>query len=307
MRLMPRLSLGVLAISIMLAGCSPLPLEPKYNRDTLKASGVTYAAVSHADAKAIAAAWHKELGDAAQDRRKQEIAASELLFYGTLLFSGAQLQLAKEFSKGMQLARNIGVGTAAGVQLLSGHYQPKDQRAAFRRGEDRMKCLNDSLSVIPSTWDFDPEAVKGADADLAKGDKPTTLQSLYLAVPRQAMDYIEGFVTPSLQAELLEIKLSTPSKEDLISTVKRYSDDSAKGAGAAASASSEVQKTPLPAPLASGNKNVLSAAEQKKKDEEDKKAAEEAAKARQLKILADAAAIEAITSFSAGLAVCRTK
>lgn len=312
--------IATMVVGAVLTGCgTPWPIEPKYVRKAL-ATGAVPEDLSDIDsAKKIAYNWEKALGDASRDRRKQEIALSELVFYGTLLLTGGQAWLAKEAASTDALrARNLGVAGAAGGSLLNGHYQPRDQRLAFAKAEERMACLNEALSPVPSINDWASFRTEGKDVLSAVNSKMgsgTTLDSLYLAVPRQALAYIEGYVTPQLKAQLLEISLGSPSREEVVAAVKQYNGDKAAGAQAVAeAASAAASDVPESSSLAEAKQSLFAAkgkaedetAARKKLDQEEA-AHKEQVRQAELKVLRRAAAVDAITGFTGAIALCKAK
>lgn len=225
--LVQRLLVMVCAASI--AGCS-LPIAPKYDREALKKLGAMAQVPTVKDVRNIADAWATELEDAARSRQMQELLASEVLFYGTLLFSAGALQSAP-LSDGWRRARNVGAGTAAGSELLRSHYQPTEQELAFKRAAALMRCMTASLQPIPSEDEyvalFDQADKASINAKLTSD--PKDIDVMYNAVPRQTLHFIEQVVLPRLQADLKAITLGTPSKAELVSILDKYKADKSSG------------------------------------------------------------------------------
>lgn len=232
-----------------LTGCATgvLPIEPKYDREALRTSGKTMPdALTVTDVRKIAAAWSDQLNQATRDRRMQSVAAKEVLFYGTLLFTAGSVQMARQASETWRQVRNIGAGAAAGSELFSSHYQTNDQTLAFKHAQVKMSCLIEALQAVPEEAKFtklfsnDPGAKE--KASMALTQDPKDLDALYLAVPAKTLFFIEQTVLPQLQAELLAIQLGTPSRDALTQLVSKFKaaeesgTASAKAAGPSSSA-----------------------------------------------------------------------
>lgn len=287
---MTRKYIVAITATSMLVGCStPWPLEPQFDRKEL-AERATSVPQDYSDidsAKKITDEWRKVMRDASRDRRKQELVISELVFYGTLLLTGGQAWLAKSASsKDALRMRNIGVGTATGANLLDGHYKFKDQRIAFEKAEERMACLNRALSPVPTAAEWSDYRASGTNFDKAiqaKMPNGETVATVYLGVPRQALEFIEGFVQPSLKADLAEISLATPSREEIIAAAKKYTEDKAAGADAVTKAAPGITK-----------------------NNQETDAQRAARQENEALLLKRQRGVEAIASFGAALALCKT-
>lgn len=228
----------VSACLVSLGGCSIWPIEPQYDRNKLKAAGAMSPPVDVDDAKKIAAAWSATLQEATRDRRVEGIVASEVLFYGTLLFTAGSAQLLRGGAEHWRQVRNIGIAGAAGSQLFSSHYQPGDQALAFRKASVRMDCMIEALQPIPDQAEylalFDDTTRAAINARLTQ--EPKDIDALYNAVPGQTLHFMEQVVLPGLQAELQAIRLGTPSKDELADLVDKYKASRSSGDAGAAGA-----------------------------------------------------------------------
>lgn len=295
-----------LAACATLAGCgTPWPLEPVYDPIRLKAQS-NGRANDYSDidsVKSIAFEWQKEMGEATRDRRKQEILVADIVFYGTILLTGGQAWLAKSAGSTTALhVRNVGLGTAVGAGLFGNHYTPKGQRLAFSKAEERMACLNRALNPVPSAEQWSAFQIQqDAFKDLTDKamEKSVDLAGLYVEVPKQALEYIETYVLPNLKAELAEVSLATPSREEIISAAQKYKEQKEAGASAVASAANATPQTSKPA----SDSNALIT-----ESEEDRKARQaREKKEKQLTLMRQAAGIQAIASFSSALSLCKTR
>lgn len=227
-----------------IGGCA-LPIEPKYDREALKAKGALARAPTVKDVRNISDAWADELNEAVRSRSKQDLLASEVLFYGTVLFSAAALQ-GSPLSNGWRQARNVGVGAAAGSELLRSHYQPNEQALAFKRASSLMRCMMESLQSIPeedeyvALFDQTDKALINAALTVA----PKDIDALYNDVPRQTLHFIEQVVIPRLQADLKVITLGAPSKAEFTAILDKYKADKDSG--------DKATKSLAPSALASG-------------------------------------------------------
>ncbi|MDZ7813944.1 MAG: hypothetical protein U5L74_12940 [Ideonella sp.] len=235
------------ALSVALSGCATgiLPIEPKYDRDALLSSTTTMPdAVNVTQARKIAAAWSDQLNQATRDRRMQSLAAKEVLFYGTLLFTAGSIQVARQASESWRLVRNLGAGAAAGSELLGSHYQTNDQTLAFKRAASQMSCLIEALQPIPANDEyfnlFNSKDKESINAKLTIS--PKDLDELYNTVPRKTLHFMEQEVLPRLQAELQSIQLGTPSRDALTQMVDRYKAAQQSGTAGAGSVTAPSQQ-----------------------------------------------------------------
>lgn len=241
----------MVACIVSLVGCA-LPIEPKYDRKELAKKGDMAPMPTVKEVRNIADAWTTELDEATRNLHMQDLIASEVLFYGTLLFTAGSVQIARHASEGWRRARNVGAGAAAGSELLRSHYKPENQALAFKQAAKLMKCVTSALQPIPAE---DAYAALFTAADKGSYNagltvNPKDLDTIYNAVPAQTLEFIEKVVLPKLQADLAAISFGTPTKAELTAVLDKYkadkkSADTANSGGPAAPAAHATWKTLL--------------------------------------------------------------
>lgn len=187
------------------------------------------------NARFLAVGWRDRLESAAVTKRNQTLVAEEVLYYGMLLLTGAQIALTGKGAGGMERdlrhIRNIAGTAALGSTLFSEHYKTGDQQPVFEKAAARMRCVTDLLADVqgdvPDQWsDNDFSALKRKDDGMP-------ILKLYLDIPRQVVDFIERKSVPELRAALSSITVGTPTRAELIQTIQQYTKEQKDASDAA--------------------------------------------------------------------------
>lgn len=216
-------SLLPLIAIIFLTACAKdsviYPLESKATNNDAIARGIEISSIPLTldDARMLTIGWTSILDDASRNRRYSEIAAKEMIFYGTLLAVGGILG-------GSIALRNVGAAVAGAGVVTDQHYQFGEQRSVFFRASLRMQCASRVLDPLdPAILDALPTNASGLLVT-AIGDTSD--------VPKHVSSYVNR-VRQDLRVALASFELSTPSKQDIILAVsanqeqKRVADVSA--------------------------------------------------------------------------------
>lgn len=213
-----------------ISGCSFLPVAD-YNREAVikeaadkQTTNGKSGALTLEDARLLSIGWRDRLEAAALSKRNQALAAEEVLYYGTLLLTGAQAALAANGVGGMERdlrhVRNIAGGAALGSTLFSQHYKTAEQQPVFEKAAARMHCVTDLLADVQADvreqW---PDEV----FDTLTREDGVPLTKLYRDIPRQVVDFVERKSVPELRAALSSITVGTPTRAELIKTIEQYS------------------------------------------------------------------------------------
>lgn len=227
-----RTKLTLVATGLAFSGCTFLPVA-NYNRETVIQEAIDKKdhllgkdrKLNLENARFLAVGWRDRLESAAVTKRNQTLVAEEVLYYGTLLLTGAQTALATKNIGGMERdlrhIRNIAGFSALGSTLFSEHYNTGDQQPMFEKAAARMRCVTDLLADVqedvPAQWsDEDFMALKRKD------DDRTPIFKLYQDIPRQVVEFVERKSVPDLRAALSSITVGTPTRAELIQTIQQY-------------------------------------------------------------------------------------
>lgn len=242
---MKKIALIICALSV--SGCGLLPMAT-YDRDQLITEGrkkkIDISSYDIEDVRILSAEWTAKLNGAANTRRNESIAIEEILYYGTLLFAGAQSAIvskgAGDIPRHLLRLRNVGAGMAAGSTLFSEHYKVKEQQPIFEKAASRMRCATDALSDIVeyhNLWTNEQFLTLVDDTG-----KP--LAPLYDSVPSKTIEYIEKRSLSDLRTALTAISLSSPTKAEIQKVFEDAKVDSDKGGVAVNNNSQEVLQAP---------------------------------------------------------------
>jgi hypothetical protein len=219
-----------------LAGCASVAPMDDYDRDKIieaaRSSQASIKPVSLEDARLLAAGWRDKLESAAVSRERQAMVADEVLYYGTLILTGAQAAIASKgaaaIPHAIMYARNAGAAGAIGSTLYKGHYKPGIQQPIFEKAAMRMRCATDAIA------DIKPELLAHytpAELALTKGNDQESFQQLIDEAPHKIVQFIEQKSVTDLRAALSAITLGTPSKDEIAAVFKQYAAASAEGTG----------------------------------------------------------------------------
>lgn len=196
---------------MLVSGCASwYPIEPKYDEQALIKAGarVPPQTLDVMGSAHLLAGWRMAMEEAAVDRQKGSIVASEILFYGTLLAfigAGATFKYATE-------VRNVGATTVAGSTLFTSHYQQALQQVVFRKAADRLTCAERAIApmaVAPASVLFEPTQAAALNEQLE-------------AVPKQTRQFLDK-QRSELQAALQQVTLQPLTREqwdDLITRTR---------------------------------------------------------------------------------------
>lgn len=201
--------LSLLIITFSLSGCAsdswiyPLESQPTNEEVIQRGAKLSNPPMTLDEARNLVLGWDSILGSAARNRRYSEIAAKEMIFYGTLLAMGGIVG-------GSVALRNVGA-TIAGVGAVGDqHYQFGEQRATFARAARRMECARNVLDPL------DPAVLDAIEGQTAVDLTPYVAATL--DVPRHVNEYILT-VRNDLRVALVAFSLSTPSRQEIESAM----------------------------------------------------------------------------------------
>lgn len=232
-----------------LVGCTFLPTADYSREDVLKTGRTNNAAIvaiTAQDAQILAAEWRNRLESAANNRRDQDFAAQEVLYYGTLLFAGAQSAIASKgvaaIPKDLLHARNVGGALAIGSSLFSQHYKVSEQRPIFEKAAARMRCVTDAMADIRpefrEDWTQD-------EFDRLRDTDNKLIAPLYYSFPQAVVEFIERRSLIDLRAALSAVTLGMPSKDEMAKTFQDWKDQKDKANNSAVStANSQLMAAP---------------------------------------------------------------
>lgn len=218
---------------LFISACGVLPVA-NYDRDAMlseaKLKRVDIHSYSINDVRALSQAWGKKIEEASISRRNQQLFADEILYYGTLLFAGAQSAIASkaggDLPSHLIRLRNIGAGMVTGSTLFGEHYKVRDQQPIFERAGSRMRCANDALAEIVDYHILWTTAEFMAVVD----DSGKPLVTQYDSIPLRAIEYIERRSLPDLRAALQAVSLGMPTKAEVQKVFEDAKGSSEKGA-----------------------------------------------------------------------------
>ena len=130
------------ACLFLLGGCAMYPVVPRWTAEEIKtaAQADPYLASSPAEALQKVQGVRSLLASAADNRKRTELVASEVTYYGTLI-GVVGLSLDK------QGLINTGGGSAGLGTLFTGRYRLGEQATAFRKAEERVACIEEALTA----------------------------------------------------------------------------------------------------------------------------------------------------------------
>lgn len=232
-----------LLLTAGLTGCA-WPVLPTFDRKAQANGKKVVYALDHYEARSLLANWEGAIESAANDRRTAELVVGELTFYGTLVFTAAMAQIAHaggtaEVSRSVLRARNLGAFAAGGSQLLGSHYKWAEQRVAFTKAADRLKCGRQAIAPLnPAVREglISNGYISSVNAALQAAGSETTFEQLWLRVPEETAHFVENQVNPDLRASLQAIALSTPSRAEFSAIFDSWQKASQMGAKAASTA-----------------------------------------------------------------------
>ena len=136
-------ALALLAACLfLLSGCAIYPVVPRWSAEQINAAGKAdpYLAAGPTEALVKVRGVRSLLASAADNRKRTELAASEVIYYGTLI-GVVGLSLDK------QGLINTGGASAGLGTLFTGRYRLGEQAAAFRKAEERVACMEEALTA----------------------------------------------------------------------------------------------------------------------------------------------------------------
>jgi hypothetical protein len=209
-----------------LGGCTFLPTIG-YDREeviqTAENNSKKIDKITLQKARMLAVGWRDTIESAAVSRNNQALITEEVLYYGTLVFTGAQSAIAARgtgtISNDLLHARNIAGAAALGSTLFSAHYKSAEQRPVFEKAAARMRCVTDVLS------DIDESVVNQWPREVfatLKRDDGVLLTSLLRDIPKQVVEFVERKSVPDLRAALESITVGMPTRAELSQAIEEY-------------------------------------------------------------------------------------
>ena len=219
---------GIFALATLVSACSIYPVAPKLSLQELRDRAPSDAQIPPdlSNSRALLAGLHKVLEDGADNRQTISIAASEVLYYGTLLaILGVTLD--------SRAARNTGAGLGFGAEIFTGHYKLADQHVIFQKALAQVICAEDAIApVAPGVLNSFPNGnlvqVPPPNPPLADG---MSAEQTIEALPARTIVFVRT-VQKQLGDALDKVVLPAMSKEDLKTLVDTW-DNSRKAAAAA--------------------------------------------------------------------------
>jgi hypothetical protein len=208
-------TIAIAVLALCLSACALYPVKPYSNRKQLVVAGDAEGlqAIDLATARAMIVGLRVVLMDSSRDRERLSLVASESLFYGSLL---AAIGVATDSIA----TRNVGGGVAALSTVMSNHYQPSTQEAAFHKAGLRALCIEDAIAPIsPEVRIFLPRDLKVTRPDQSVDD----VSSAFDKVPDVTLGAINT-IDSDLEVALAGIALAAPSKDDLQKTFADWND-----------------------------------------------------------------------------------
>jgi hypothetical protein len=129
------------AFLLLLGGCAIYPVVPRWSADEIKTASTAdpYLAANPEEALEKVQGVRSLLAAAAENKKRTELVASEVTYYGTLI-GVAGLSLDK------QGLINTGGGAAGLGTLFTGRYRLSEQAVAFRKAEGRVACIEEAIT-----------------------------------------------------------------------------------------------------------------------------------------------------------------
>lgn len=195
-----RLALPVsISVALAMGGCSSvLPVAANYSNEQVIAKSdidaAAHTSLTLAQAKKLANGWKNIYLEAQATRQEWQSAFGETIFYGSIL---AVLGIVTHHDR----VRNLGLVLAGGAGLADGHYKLAVQRAAFRKAESRMACIERAMLQI-------------TPANVATFDVAGAVRETLTSLPVLVVEHAET-VRGELRKSLLDIELTTPSRQEI--------------------------------------------------------------------------------------------